>query len=76
MFDEYSAMIKKLLEDKEQLTTQLQDYKQRLSHEENQLSHLESEYEHKINIIVEENNAQINNTKQQIEEFLDMIIQY
>ena len=76
MFDEYSAMIKKLLEDKEQLTTQLQDYKQRLSHEENQLSHLESEYEHKINIIFEENNAQINNTKQQIEEFLDMIIQY
>ncbi len=33
MFDEYSAMIKKLLEDKEKLTTQLEGYKNKLSAE-------------------------------------------
>jgi len=37
---------------------------------------MEAEYENKIRIIVEDNNAQITSTKNQIEEFLDIIVQY
>ena len=36
----------------------------------------EQDYENRINGIVEENNKQINSTKEQIEQFLDMIVQY
>lgn len=67
MFDEYSNMIKKLLEDKEKLTNQLEKCRQRLSDEEESKRTLQREYENKIRIIVEENNAQVSSTKQQIE---------
>lgn len=67
MFDEYSNMIKKLLEDKERLTTQLEKYKNQIIEEEQSKRSIEEEYENRIRIIVEDNNAQISNTKQQIE---------
>jgi len=44
--------------------------------EEESLQNMEAEYENKIRIIVEDNNAQITSTKNQIEEFLDIIVQY
>lgn len=44
--------------------------------EEESLQSMEAEYENKIRIIVEDNNAQITSTKNQIEEFLDIIVQY
>jgi len=44
--------------------------------EEESLRNMEAEYENKIRIIVEDNNAQITSTKNQIEEFLDIIVQY
>lgn len=67
MFDEYSNMIKKLLEDKEKLTSQLEKSRQRLFDEEESKRTMQKEYENKIRIIVEENNAQVSCTKQQIE---------
>jgi DNA anti-recombination protein RmuC len=67
MFDEYSNMIKKLLEDKEKLTSQLEKSRQRLFDEEESKRTMQREYENKIRIIVEENNAQVSCTKQQIE---------
>jgi chromosome segregation ATPase len=76
MFDEYSTMIKKLLEDKERLTLQLEDYKGRCREEREARASSEAEHENRIRLIVEENSAQISSTKQQIEEFLDIISQY
>lgn len=60
-------MIKKLLEDKEKLTSQLEKSRQRLFDEEESKRTMQREYENKIRIIVEENNAQVSCTKQQIE---------
>jgi hypothetical protein len=76
MFDEYSAMIKKLLEDKETLTDQLQATRQKCATEQARAARLEEAHEEQVRAIVEDNHAQIATTKQQIEEFLDMIIQY
>ena len=76
MFDEYSNMIKKLLEDKERLTAELEKSKLKLLEEEHAKRTMQEQYQNKIRIIVEDNNTQIGNTKQQVEEFLDMIIQY
>lgn len=76
MFDEYSNMIRKLLEDKETLTNQLENMRGRVEKEQERTETVEREYENKIRIIVEENNQQISSTKQQIEEFLEMIVQY
>lgn len=76
MFDQYSSMIRKLLEDKEQLTVQLEECRRQSSQGEQEKAALQEEYENRIRIIVEENNTQVSSTKKQIEEFLDMIIQF
>lgn len=67
MFDEYSGMIKKLLEDKESLTSRLESFEVKILNEERSKKNMEDQYENKIRIIVEENKAQIGHTKQQIE---------
>lgn len=52
MFDEYSTMIKKLLNDKEELTICLEEERQKYAREENLWKNIEQSYEHKIAIIV------------------------
>ena len=59
MFDEYSGMIKKLLEDKESLTSRLESFEVKILNEERSKKNMEDQYENKIRIIVEENKAQI-----------------
>ena len=59
MFDEYSGMIKKLLEDKESLTSRLESFEVKILNEELSKKNMEDQYENKIRIIVEENKAQI-----------------
>ena len=69
-------MIRKLLEDKEELTIHLEKEKEKYAREEKMWKNIEDSYQNKITIIVEENADQIRNTKKQVEEFLEMIIQY
>lgn len=44
MFDEYSTMIKKLLEDKEELTICLEEEKQKYSRDEKMWNNIEESY--------------------------------
>jgi hypothetical protein len=67
MFEEYSNMIRKLLEDKETLTDQLEACKLKLTQEQQHAHAIEQQCENKIRIIVEDNAHQIDTTKQQIE---------
>lgn len=59
-------MIRKLLEDKEKMTLQLENYKQKLLDEENSKKNIEHSYENRIKTMMDENNEQVTTTKQQI----------
>jgi hypothetical protein len=70
MFEEYSCMIRKLLEDKEALTSALELSRSKCNEQEHRLQAAEESHANQVRIIFEKSKAETSGTKRQMEEFL------
>ena len=73
MLEDYISLITKLLQDKEELTITLQDYQE---NQQKEIKKREEQWNMRFNELMEERDEHINSTKNQIDEFLQVIEHY